>query len=69
MTTCEDDWICIVCLKPVGTEEYPSAVQIEVEVEPNGRFYFVRHGDCEMTDEARLRLAREGREACSSGSD
>lgn len=61
MTTCEDDWICIVCLRTVTSEELQSAAQIEIEVEGGAKLYFMRHGGCEMTDEARVRLAQQAR--------
>ena len=62
MTTCEDDWICIVCLRTLTSDEMSSAVQIELEVDGASTIYFMRHGGCEMTDEARLRLAKAGRQ-------
>jgi len=57
MSTEEQEWICIVCLKPVTEEEKPDAAQIEVEVDGEAKCYFMRHGSCEMTEEARKRLA------------
>jgi hypothetical protein len=60
----EDDWICVVCLKVVRSDELEYAHQIELEVEGlKGRLYFIRHEDCEMTAEARGRLVEQGTRA------
>lgn len=58
----EQDWICIVCLKEVSGRQMSSAVQIELDAYGDAKLYFMRHGNCEMNDEARMRLAKAGRE-------
>jgi len=58
----EQEWVCVVCLRPVTAREKPDAAQIELQVEGAGTLYFMRHGGCEMDDAARMRLARAGRE-------
>jgi len=57
----EDDWVCIVCLGVISSEDMKDAVQVELLVHGGQAIYFMRHGCCEMNDAARQRLALAGR--------
>jgi len=57
----EKEWICIVCLQSITPEQMETAAQIELDAQPTGKLYFMRHGDCVMNREGRMRLVEQAR--------